>query len=72
MVAARRGVSMKSVIVAALEYELDGKAKGTEGNAIRFPLVHSKEPATYDLRPEEISRILVREETVAYEAADRR
>lgn len=72
LVAARRGVSMKNLIVAALEHELDSRYRASQALPIDFPLVPSREPGSYELDPEQIGEILVREETAAYEAADRR
>lgn len=72
IMAARRGLSMKALIVAALEKELDTR-KGTEqALPLHLPLISSKTPGCYDLKPEEINDILVREEAAAYEAAERR
>jgi hypothetical protein len=72
LAAARRGLSMKDVIVAALERELDTRQGGSEAEPLRLPLVCSKVPGCYELEPTQISEILVREEAAAYEAADRR
>ena len=69
--AARRGLSMKALIVAALENELDTRKLVGQARPLRFPLISSKKPGCYDLKPEEISEILVREDAAAYEAAER-
>ena len=71
LAAIRRGLSMKTLVALALEHELGGRSK-TMGKNIRFPLIRSREPGTYELNPATISDILVREEEAAYEAADRR
>jgi len=70
--AAQRGLSMKALIVAALENELDTRKRPTQVRPLRLPLVSSKTPGCYDLKPEEINDILVREEAAAYEATERR
>jgi hypothetical protein len=70
--AARRGLSMKALIVAALENELDARKRVAQAQPLRFPLISSKTPGCYDLKPEEINNILVREEEAAYETLERR
>lgn len=70
--AARQGVSMKELIVKALENELNTRRLAIGAPSLHFPLVPSRTPGCYELKPEEISEILVREETAAYEAAERR
>jgi hypothetical protein len=72
LAAARRGLSMKALVVAALEHELDANWGRTQAHNIAFPLVSSRKPGIYEMNPEQISDILVREEAVAYEASDRR
>ena len=72
LTAIRRGSSMKDLIVTALEHELSGRRQQDGGKTLHFPLVPSGKPASYDLKPEEISEILIREEIAAYEAVDRR
>ncbi len=71
MAALRRGVTMKDLIVTALEHELDAKKADVGVKALQFPLVSSKTPACYELKPEQISDILLREEVFAYETVDR-
>ena len=70
--AARRGLSMKALIVAALENELDTRKRTTQARPLRFPLISSSTPGCYDLKPKEINDILMREEAAAYEAFERR
>ena len=70
--AARRGLSMKALIVAALESELDTRRGTAQARPLGLPLISSKTPGCYDLKPDEINDILVREEAAAYEAAERR
>lgn len=70
--AARRGISMKALIVLALEHELDSKGSASQAQPLEFPLVRSRTPGAYELNPEQIGEILVREEAAAYEASDRR
>ncbi|MCX6995516.1 MAG: hypothetical protein NTV49_00140 [Kiritimatiellaeota bacterium] len=72
VVAARRGLSMKALIVAALENELDTRKRIAQAQPLRFPLISSPTPGCYDLKPEEIKAILLREEAAAYEAFERR
>ena len=70
--AARRGLSMKALIVAALENELDPRKHVAPTRPLRFPMISSQTPGCYDLKPKEISDILLREEAAAYEALERR
>ena len=71
-VAVRRGISLKALVTQALEHDLDAAASKPSGRAIRFPLVRSRKPGTMLLTPEEIHDILLREESAAYETAQRR
>ena len=59
--AARRGLSMKALIVAALENELDARKRTIPARPLRFPVISSQTPGCYDLKPEEIKAILLRE-----------
>jgi plasmid stability protein len=70
--AARRGVSMKALIVEALENELDTRKHAAQTRPLRLPLVSSRTQGCYDLKPEEINDILAREEATAYETIERR
>ena len=70
LAAVHRGVSFKSVVVAALERELTARDR-PEGRAITFPLVRSKTPGALKLTPRRIHEILSREEVASYEAAGR-
>jgi hypothetical protein len=70
--AAQRGVSMKALIVQALENELDTRKRTAKRLPLALPLVRSEAAGCYDLKPGTISAILIREETAAYEAAERR
>ena len=70
LTAVQRGVTMKELIVAALEHELSPQ-KAAKAGELAFPLLPGKASESYDLDPDEISAILVREEAAAYEAAQR-
>ena len=70
--AVRRGISLKALVTQALERDLDAAASKPSGRAIKFPLVGSREPGAMRLTPEEIHDILLREESAAYETAQRR
>lgn len=72
MAAVQRGFTMRRLIVTALEHEIGARRPQTAGNTIRFPLLPSRKAAVYELKPEQINDILLREEVAAYEAADRR
>lgn len=72
LAAARRGLSMKDLIVAALEHELDARQATSRAQSLPLPLIGSRTPGRYELEPEEISAILLREEAAAYEATDGR
>ncbi len=71
LAAIHRGVSLKDVVVAALERDLNAAAKPA-GKSIEFPLIRSRTPGAYKLTPRRIHDILAREESAAYEAAQRR
>jgi len=62
---------MKRLIITSLEHEIGARRPQTTGNAIRFPLIPSRKAAVYELKPEDINDILLREEVAAYEAAGR-
>ena len=70
--AVRRGITLKALVAQALERDLDAAASKPAGHAIRFPLVGSRKPGAMRLTPAEIQDILLREETAAYETAQRR
>lgn len=72
MAAVRRGLTMKHLIVTAIEHELGARKQAPARNTISFPLIPSKKPGVYELKPEQINDILLREEIAAYEATDRR
>ena len=72
VVAAQRGLSMKALIVSALENELDTRRRAAQARPLRFPLISSPTAGCYDLKPQEINDILLREEAAAYEALERR
>ena len=72
LAAVRRNMSLKDLIVAALERELDARSVKPKGAALKFPLIPSRTPGHRTLSPDEVHEILVREEQAAYEAAQRR
>ncbi len=72
MAALRRNMSLKDLIVVALERELDAGRIKPRGAALTFPLIPSRKPGQRALSPDEVHEILVREEQAAYEAAQRR
>lgn len=65
-------MSLKELIVIALERELDAGRRKPRGAALKFPLIPSRKPGQRALSPDEVHEILVREEQAAYEAAERR
>jgi hypothetical protein len=71
MEAVARGVSLKDLVVAALERELEGRRE-RPAKALRLPLVPSRKPGARRLSPEDIHAILAREERATYEAPRRR
>lgn len=71
-VALRRGMTLKTLVTQALERELDPVASKPSGHSLQFPLVPSRKPGAMTLTPDEIHEILVREESAAYETAQRR
>lgn len=72
LAAVQRGVSLKTLVAQALEQNLEGAGSKPTGRPIRFPLVASRHPKAMNLTPDEIHEILIREESAAYEAAQRR
>jgi hypothetical protein len=56
-VAARRGVSLKSVIRTAVESEIR-KAEGKAGRRVKFPLLSSGDPGSLDLTNAELEELL--------------
>ncbi len=72
LAALRRNMSLKDLIVTALERELDARSTKPRGAALKFPLIPSRKPGQRTLSPDEVHEILVREELAAYEAAERR
>ena len=71
LAAVRRDMTLKDLVVAALEHELDaGSAKPT-GGALYLPLIPSRKPGSRRLSPDEVHDILLREERAAYETANR-
>ena len=72
LAAVRRGVSLKTLVADALERELAAGARPHRATAGRLPVIRSRHPGTYDLRPDQIADILMREEAAAYETAQRR
>ncbi len=72
LAAVRRNMSLKDLIVAALERELDARSVKPRGAALKFPLISSSAPGQRTLSPDEVHEILVREEQAAYEDAQRR
>jgi hypothetical protein len=56
-VAARRGISLKTVIQAAVEEEIR-KPEGRAGKRLKFPLLPSKEPGSLALTNADIEDLL--------------
>lgn len=71
MVAVSRGISLKALVVEALEGRLDASSAKGRRTPLRFPLIRSSKPGAYPLTPQEVHDILLREEAAAYEVADR-
>lgn len=55
--AARRGTSLKAVILAAVEEEIRSK-EGKAGRKLKFPLLSSREPGSLNLSNAEIDDLL--------------
>jgi len=72
LAAVRRDMSLKDLVVTALEHELDARAAKPKGKPVKLPLVKSRKPGSRSLTPEEVHSILAREERAAYEAVERR
>jgi hypothetical protein len=71
MAAVRRDMSLKDLVVVALEHELDAGIAKPRGGVLDLPLLRSRKPGSRRLSPEDVHDILVREERAAYEAAER-
>ena len=71
LAAVRRDMSLKDLVVAALERELDAGTAKPKGGALELPLIPSKKPGSRRLSPDDVHDILVREERAAYETAQR-
>jgi len=56
--AARQGVTLKSVLHRAVEKELRRPQNESGGRRMNFPIVDSKEPASLDLSNAEIEELL--------------
>ena len=56
--AARRGVTLKSILRRAVENELKRLKTPPGHRCIRFPILKSKEPASLDLTNAEIEELL--------------
>ena len=72
LAAVRRSVSLKDLVVTALEHELAAANVKPRGGALRLPLIPSRKPGSRTLSPDDVHSILMREEQAAYEAAERR
>ncbi len=67
--AAQEGRSLKTLITQALERELAAAAAPAVPSVTpRLPVIRSSRPGSLKITPEEISELLVREETAAYAA----
>ena len=71
LAAVRRNMSLKDLVVTALEHELDAGAAKPKGGVLQLPLIPSRKPGSRRLSPDEVHEILVREERAAYETAQR-
>ena len=56
--AARQGVTLKSVLRRAVEKELRRTQNESGGRRVKFPVLDSKEPASLDLSNAEIEELL--------------
>lgn len=72
LAAVHRDMSLKDLVVTALEHELDAGSSKPRGGELRLPLIPSAKPGSRRLSPEDVHSILVREEHAAYEVAQRR
>jgi hypothetical protein len=71
LAAVRLGMSLKDLVVTALEHELDAAGTKPSGGTLQFPLIPSKKPGSHRLSSADVHDILVREERAAYETAQR-
>jgi hypothetical protein len=70
--AVHRGITFRALVSSAIEREIAPARDRPLGRRAVLPLIRSRTPAVYDLKPERVSEILLREECAAYEAAGRR
>ena len=56
--AARRGVTLKSILRRAVENELERPETASGRRQVRFPILESKEPASLELTNAEIEELL--------------
>ena len=71
LAAVRLDMSLKDLVVVALEHELDAGSVKPNGGILHFPLILSRKPGSRRLSPDDVHDILVREERAAYETAQR-
>ena len=71
LAAVRLDMSLKDLVVVALEHELDAGSSKPNGGILQFPLILSRKPGSRRLSPDDVHDILVREERAAYETAQR-
>jgi len=71
MLALRRDISLKDLVVVALEHEFDAGTVKPGGRTFDLPLIPSRKPGSCRLSPDDVHEILVREERAAYETSQR-
>ena len=62
LAAVHRNVSLKDLVVTALEHELDAERTKPGGAMLHFPLIPSRKPGSRRLSPDDVNAILVRSE----------
>ena len=70
--AVQRGMTFRSLVSQALERELTTEPRPPRRHLRDVPVIRSANPGAYELKPEQVAEILLREESAAYETALRR
>ena len=70
--AVHRRLPLRELIARALEHELAPGVLPGHRPLSELPVIRSRQPGTYELKPADLQELLLREECAAYEAAQRR